>query len=186
MGDGIKNLIVFTSGLIIGSVATWVLIKNKYERKADEAMNEYFNRKREEFISETVEAETVVVDKNKPNITEYATMLDDQGYTNYSDISKKEEEKEEEPEMEEKPYVISPDEFGEFEDYETISLTYYKNGYVTDDQDILMSNDEVEEAIGWSNITEMGIYEEDALHVRNEKRKVDYEILQVLDNYQEE
>ena len=75
---------------------------------------------------------------------------------------------------------------GDFDDYETIELTYYKNGYVTDDQDILMSNDEVEEAIGWNNITRMGEYEEDALHVRNEKRKTDYEILQVFDDYRED
>ena len=49
-----------------------------------------------------------------------------------------------------------------------------------------MSNDEVEEAIGWNNITRMGEYEEDALHVRNEKRKTDYEILQVFDDYRED
>ena len=196
MGENIKNVLLFTAGLVMGSVVTWKMTKDKYEQWANDeirTMREYYNQKEEEYYEEEdldeepIEAEVRTERSTKPDLTEYTSKLNESGYTDYSEISKKDEkEEDDESDMEEKPYVISPEEFGDFDDYETIELTYYKNGYVTDDQDILMSNDEVEEAIGWNNITRMGEYEEDALHVRNEKRKTDYEILQVFDDYRED
>ena len=196
MGENIKNVLLFTAGLVVGSVVTWKMTKDKYEQWANDEirmMREYYNRKEKEYYEEEdldeepIEAEVRTERNTKPDLTEYTSRLNESGYTDYSEISKKDEkEEDDESDMEEKPYVISPEEFGDFDDYETIELTYYKNGYVTDDQDILMSNDEVEEAIGWNNITRMGEYEEDALHVRNEKRKTDYEILQVFDDYRED
>ena len=195
IGENIKNVLLFTAGLVMGSVVTWKMTKDKYEQWANDEirmMREYYNQKEEEYYEEKdldeepIEAEVRTERSTKPDLTEYTSRLNESGYTDYSEISKKDEEEDNESDMEEKPYVISPEEFGDFDDYETIELTYYKNGYVTDDQDILMSNDEVEEAIGWNNITRMGEYEEDALHVRNEKRKTDYEILQVFDDYRED
>lgn len=195
MGENIKNVLLFTAGLVVGSVVTWKMTKDKYEQWANNEirmMREYYNQKEEEYYEEEdldeepIEAKVRTERSTKPDLTEYTSRLNESGYTDYSEISKKDEEEDNESDMEEKPYVISPEEFGDFDDYETIELTYYKNGYVTDDQDILMSNDEVEEAIGWNNITRMGEYEEDALHVRNEKRKTDYEILQVFDDYRED
>ena len=195
IGENIKNVLLFTAGLVMGSVVTWKMTKDKYEQWANDEihmMREYYNQKEEEYYEEEdldeepIEAEVRTERSTKPDLTEYTSRLNESGYTDYSEISKKDEEEDNESDMEEKPYVISPEEFGDFDDYETIELTYYKNGYVTDDQDILMSNDEVEEAIGWNNITRMGEYEEDALHVRNEKRKTDYEILQVFDDYRED
>lgn len=196
IGENIKNVLLFTAGLVMGSVVTWKMTKDKYEQWANDEirmMREYYNQKEEEYYEEEdldeepIEAEVRTERNTKPDLTEYTSKLNESGYTDYSEISKKDEkEEDDESDMEEKPYVISPEEFGDFDDYETIELTYYKNGYVTDDQDILMSNDEVEEAIGWNNITRMGEYEEDALHVRNEKRKTDYEILQVFDDYRED
>ena len=196
IGENIKNVLLFTAGLVIGSVVTWKMTKDKYEQWANDEirmMREYYNQKEEEYYEEEdldeepIEAEVRTERSTKPDLTEYTSKLNESGYTDYSEISKKDEkEEDDESDMEEKPYVISPEEFGDFDDYETIELTYYKNGYVTDDQDILMSNDEVEEAIGWNNITRMGEDEEDALHVRNEKRKTDYEILQVFDDYRED
>lgn len=195
IGENIKNVLLFTAGLVAGSVVTWKMTKDKYEQWANDEirmMREYYNQKEEEYYEEEdldeepIEAEVRTERNTKPDLTEYTSRLNESGYTDYSEISKKDEGEDNESDMEEKPYVISPEEFGDFDDYETIELTYYKNGYVTDDQDILMSNDEVEEAIGWNNITRMGEYEEDALHVRNEKRKTDYEILQVFDDYRED
>ena len=194
IGENIKNVLLFTAGLVAGSVVTWKMTKDKYEQWANDEirmMREYYNQKEEyyeeeDLDEEPIEAEVRTERNTKPDLTEYTSRLNESGYTDYSEISKKDEGEDNESDMEEKPYVISPEEFGDFDDYETIELTYYKNGYVTDDQDILMSNDEVEEAIGWNNITRMGEYEEDALHVRNEKRKTDYEILQVFDDYRED
>ena len=80
-----------------------------------------------------------------------------------------------------KPYVIPPEEFGELDDYDQISLTYYEDNYLANDRKELVTD--VEGIIGWDNINRIGEYEDDAIHVRNDELKIDYEILQVAYNY---
>lgn len=89
---------------------------------------------------------------------------------------KKEEEKE--PMKDENPYVISPDQFGELDDYETCSLTYYADGVLTDDTNTVIDN--VDEVVGTDSLTHFGEYEDDSVFVRNDRHECDYEIL--LDN----
>lgn len=83
------------------------------------------------------------------------------------------------------PYVISPNELDEYDDYETISLTLYADGTLTDDNDEVLSEDEIEEIIGKDSLNHFGEYEEDSVFVRNDARKCDYEILKSLEDYAE-
>ena len=84
-------------------------------------------------------------------------------------------------ESSEKPYVISPDEFGEFEDYEKISLIYYNDGVLTDENNEIV--DDINEIVGEDSLKHFGEYEEDSVFVRNDKLKCDYEILYDLRKY---
>ena len=81
----------------------------------------------------------------------------------------------------EKPYVISPEEFGEFEEYEKISLTYYADQVLTDENNEEV--DDVEEIVGEESLTHFGEYEDDSVFVRNDRLKCDYEILLDQRNY---
>ena len=74
-----------------------------------------------------------------------------------------------------KPYDISPDEFGEFDDYEKISLTYYKDQILADDGDEPI--EDIDEVVGSESLNCFGEYEDDAVFVRNDRLKCDYEIL---------
>lgn len=80
-----------------------------------------------------------------------------------------------------KPHVISPEEYGEYDDYNRFSLYYYADGYLADDNDDLV--DDVEEAIGWESLNHFGDFEYDSVKVRNDARKCDYEILMSMKNY---
>ena len=71
--------------------------------------------------------------------------------------------------------MISPEEFGEFEEYEKISLTYYSNNILADENNEVI--EDVEETIGVDSLTHFGEYEDDSVFVRNDARKCDYEIL---------
>ena len=73
------------------------------------------------------------------------------------------------------PYIISPEEFGAFDDYETISLTYYEDQILADDDDELV--DDIEDIVGFDSLTHFGEYEDDSVFVRNDRLKCDYEIL---------
>ena len=104
--------------------------------------------------------------KEKPDLVQYAAMVQKYGGT---------VDGEKEAPMKEKfPYVIPPEEFGEFEDYERISLTYYADGVLADDNNEVV--DDVEDIVG-DALDHFGEYEDDSVFVRCDERKCDYEIL---------
>ena len=80
-----------------------------------------------------------------------------------------------------RPYVITPDEFGEIYEYDTISLRYYADKVLTDEDDVVITN--VDEIIGEDSLTHFGEYEDDSVFVRNDEMKADYEILLDLRKY---
>ena len=53
--------------------------------------------------------------KLKPDLINYAAKLAEEGYTNYASTNNK-NAKEEKVNMVEKPYIISPEEFGDFDE----------------------------------------------------------------------
>lgn len=179
MGENIKSIIMFTAGLAIGSVVTWKLVEAKYAKIAEDEINDIRDYYDEKAKNITTEAEVVKVE-NKPDISEYAAKIEKNGYKNYHEIREKPVKKEH---KNGEPYIITPEEFGEIDEYETVNLTYYADDYLADDVDELVEN--VDETIGWENLNHIGEYEEDALHIRNDKLKCDYEILRDLDNYKD-
>ena len=75
------------------------------------------------------------------------------------------------------PYVIAPEKFMEHDDYDTISLTYYSDNVLADEDNEMI--EDVEGVVGEDSLNHFGEYEDedDAVYVRNDARKVDYEIL---------
>lgn len=171
--------LAFIIGTVVGSAATWYLLKDKYKALAQEeidSVKEVFSRREREWKDESVKktvAEGIKnVDKEKPDLKEYARRLEKEGYTRYSDFGSDEEEK---TVLEADPYVIPPEQFGDDEDYEQISLTYYADGVLADENDEVI--EDAEDAIGIDSLNHFGEYEDDSVFVRNDTRKCDYEIL---------
>lgn len=152
------------------------ICQEKYERIAQEEIDSV----KAIFLKKDPDMEVTVSDapqqaelrkvEEKPDISEYEALMEKEGYTNYSGMGK-----EERASMESKPYVISPEEFGEFEDYEKISLTYYMDQILADENDELV--EDVEGVVGFESLTHFGEYEDDSVFVRNDRLKCDYEIL---------
>ena len=148
-------LAAFVTGTMIGSAATWCFVKKKYERIAQEeidSVKEVFAKKElnPQVKEMTKTGEEVVKGlndgirqaaeqaKEKPDLVQYAAMVQKYGGT----VG----EEKEVPMKEKFPYVIPPEEFGEFDDYERISLTYYANGVLADDNNEVV--DDVEDIVG--------------------------------------
>lgn len=187
MNNKATTLVSFIIGVAVGSIVTWQYVKKKYEQLAQEEINsvkEVFSKKETPIDNwdntRTNKTTKYTVKKEKPDISEYAARLNTLGYTNYSD-SEKTKAKEipeidsEEEEASSSPYVISPENFGEFEDYETISLTYYADQVLTDEVDEEI--DDVDNTVGLDSLSHFGEYEDDSVFVRNDNLKCDYEIL---------
>lgn len=183
MNTTIKYSLTFAAGAATGSVAAWLLLKKKYERFAQEqidSVKEVFSR-REKEVSDKPTDICEGVEEDEPNEDplrkEYSNIVDSLGY-GIPDITTN---KEEEPKKMDVPYVIPPEEFGEFEDYDQINLTYYADGVLTDDKDELV--DDVDDVVGVDSLNKIGEFEPDSVHVRNDQLRCDYEILYDFRNY---
>lgn len=208
MNSTLKGVLIFVLGAAAGSLATWKLIEKKYKDIAQEEIdsvkdtfskmkkNEYPDKLEdypdfEEFddsddsddVEEEPKPEQKIDRNNKPDIVEYAKILSETGYTNYAERQDKKEKKGVEPVEYERPYVISPDEFGEKDGYENVTLTYYADGVLTDYFDNVISN--IDEVVGFNSLDHFGEYEDDVVFVRNEKMETDYEILRDLRDFNE-
>lgn len=172
---------MFVLGAVFGSVVTWQYVKKKYEQIAQmeiDSVKAIFSGRESntdiEIAATEPQTAKVVKPKEKPDITEYVARIEREGYTNYSNAVTGLEKGEQEA-MEIKPYIISPDEFGEFEDYERISLSYYADHTLADEDDEKV--EDVDNVVGFESLTHFGEFEDDSVFVRNDRLKCDYEIL---------
>lgn len=174
----LSKVIIFTAGAAIGSGVTYLLIKDKCEKAAqeeiDKIVEEFANREPIEQVCEEVcESEEPIEENEQETQEEYENIVENEGYTAYGrDRSNKKEEKNDMK----RPYVIEPEEYGE-NDYPTISLWYFEgDGVLTDNhQRKIIRN--VDELVGEDFADHFGEYEDDSVFIRNDELEIDYEIL---------
>ena len=182
-----KNLLCFVAGATIGSVVTWKLIEKKYKDLADEEIESvietFKNRKpriTKDEVKETVEK---VINKFKEPKETIEDIVTAEGYS-----IENEEEIDEDDESNYTvnvdndievvtPYVITPEQFGEYNEYGTKTLTYYADNVLTDEVDNPITSDEMVTMIGPDALDHFGEYEDDSVYIRDETNEMDYEIL---------
>lgn len=182
-----KNLLCFVTGAAIGSVVTWKLIEKKYKDLADEEIESvietFKNRKpriTKDEVKETVEK---VINKWKEPKETVEDIVTAEGYS-----IENEEEIDEDNESNYtvnvdndieiiNPYVITPEQFGEYNEYGTKTLTYYADNVLTDEVDNPITSDEMITMIGPDALDHFGEYEDDSVYIRDETNEMDYEIL---------
>ena len=82
------------------------------------------------------------------------------------------------------PYVISPYDFGDLDEYAQIELTYYEGDDILEDDEYNIITDR-DELIGPKALFTFGEYEDDAVFVRNERLRTDFQILKDYRSYTE-
>lgn len=179
MKSNVSIALAFFAGMSIGASVTCLYLKNKYDKLAQEeieAVRDFYKEKE----SSTTEISKHFEEKVKPvaapdvDYSEYNQILGKYTTTPIAEdttpgVSQFKED------VGEHPYVISPDEFGEFEDYTCISLTYYADQILADNDDELV--DDIDSTVGIESLSHFGEYEDDSVFVRNDALKCDYEIL---------
>lgn len=194
MSNEVKSTIAFVAGAMIGATATWYLTKNKYAAQARAEIDDVksaFARRFGDHHDEPVAEENDIPTKKEENRfaaisslnafgtpevdnTDYSSITSVLGYS--GDVI----DEPDEPEEVDKPYVISQNEYGEFGDYMEISLTYYEDGIVADDDDEII--EDVEAVLGTDFMDE---FEDDVVLIRNDARKCDYEVARDYRTYHE-
>ncbi len=175
--------IIFSVGITVGAAVSCQYYRKKYEKITQDeidSVKKIFSKKKidlEEINDETRKVDidliknvkkTVCSNIEKSNIESYTAELHEHNHITSEvhgngEISKQ------------SPYVISPKEFGVLDDYATISLSYYADQVLADDEDQLIEN--IDEIVGIASLDYFGEYEDDSVFVRNETLKCDYEIL---------
>jgi hypothetical protein len=201
------NALLFAAGAAIGSVVTWKIVKSRYERIAQEEIDSVkaaFNDRLAELQDDDDETgpedesderqecagqinwdelEDLEEDDEGPDedLREYARIVE-----RYSDREKFESDIKKKggaDNMAREPYVISPYDFGELDGYKQFELTYYADN-ILEDEDYNIVTD-ADELIGPDALMTFGEYEDDAVFVRNERLRADFQILKDYRTYDE-
>lgn len=195
-----KNFFTFVTGLVIGSVITYVVVKDKFEKIAQEeidSVKEVFGRRVEKEADKKVEKiAKKEVEKIRKEYNEYDNLT--KNYTSYSKTEVEEDKDEEVFEDDEdkdgveldeierasdydKPYIIEPQEFGALDGYSLITLYHYSDNVLADDCDELV--EDIDDVVGEDYASHFGEYENYCVCVRNDRLKADYEICRELRKY---
>ena len=173
-----KTIFAFFMGATVGSIATWKFLKTKYERIAQEEIDSvketYLKNHKEieESDEDSDEGEPAPINEidDKPDLAIYTAKLKEQGYLSTdSDVEKGGTD-----DMN-KPYVISPEEYGEIDGYDLYSYVYYADKVLADENNVPI--EVVDQIIGFESLKHFGEYGDDSVYVRNDELKADYEIL---------
>lgn len=170
MNNKVCAALAFVAGVAAGAAVTWKLVKTKYERIAQEeidSVKEVFGRRAETQKPDEVE---------EPSVEDCKEVIAECGYSTETTTKKGDEDVD-------LPYVISPDEYGDFDNYDLVSLVYYSDGVLTDSADDPIRDEDLDDFVGRDFASHFGEYEDDSVFIRNDRLKIDYEILRDLRTY---
>ena len=182
-----KGLLIFAAGLAVGAVAGAVIVKNKVlaDAKAEiDEVREYYRESRgvkevEEFKEKVEET----IDHIQDLIEEHETKpKTEKEHTNYSQITKMYMSNDKYNQaMDDDPFVIDPAEFGENPEYDTETLTYFAEGGLGDDVEVVSEEPDI--VVGLENLKVFEEFGATTVYVRNDIYKTDYEIIRDDWNY---
>lgn len=196
------NVLMFAAGAAVGSAVTWKILKTKYDQIVQEeiaSIKEAFADMPTEIkqADEYPDEEEEIEQEDAPHQINWDELEDldpDELEEAEADYAAREYKKivgnysNEEGGAEKvgsEPRTISPYDFGELDDYRTIELTCYADGTVEDDEYNIVSEADVNKLIGADSLKMFGEYEDDAVFVRNDWLRTDFQILRDPRTYEE-
>ena len=196
------NVLVFAAGAAIGSAVTWKVVKTKYERIAQEEIDSVKDayadmltnlQEQVDDYSTADKAEEWTDLANKINWSDLEDLDENEDDSETGDelnnyarlVTQYNNEKGGGEDMAKRPYVIAPYDFGELDGYSQVELTYYADGTLEDEDYNIIADKEVNELIGRDSLYTFGEYEDDAVFVRNEYLRADFQILKDYRTYEE-
>lgn len=196
------NVLMFAAGAAIGSAVTWKVLKTKYEKIAQEEIDSV----KEAFADQLTNLQEQVDDYSTADeLEERIDRCRKIDWTEYEDLEEEEELDEPDNDLSEyarlvnnytnekggvidmakEPYVISPYDFGELDGYNQFELTYYADGTLEDEEYNIIADEDVDGLVGAGSLLTFGEYEDDAVFVRNERLRSDFQILKDYRTYEE-
>lgn len=179
MKQKIFNAFMFATGATIGSLVTWKVVKTKYERLMQEEIDAFKKEWPLYMQDKSSEGDSCVDEWDDCEDDDEDDCDGDGDIINYRMLAANyncgEGGKEEEVPYVNGPYVIAPEDFGDGNyDHDAVALVYYADGVLADDWGCEV---DIEETIGEDALNHFGEYDDDVVHVRNERTCADYEVV---------
>lgn len=173
MSNKTACIVSLAVGALIGSSATWIFAKKYYEKLTRDEIDSV----KKEFYKRNNPEDPVEPDEKTTEMDQYNTVVNNYDYTFHSNDKKSVEKEDKMTEVfEEGIEYIEPDEYGERIDYEQISLTYFADNVLAD-EDTLDIIEDIKGTVGEFFADHFGEYEDDSVFVRNDLTRCEYEIL---------
>lgn len=181
------GIISFIAGAAVGGFFAWNYAKKKYEQIAQEeidSVKEVFAKNKEKSEAKFTRDWSALEDDDEEEEESAEPSDFDEAVTSYKNLMRETGYLSRTPDvMYDRPYVINPGDFGEYEDYATCTLFYTEDGVLLDDH--YERVDDPDFTVGVESLSHIGDYEDDCVHVRNDSLKSDYEILVEARSYSE-
>lgn len=189
----------FAFGVAVGAGASWYFWKEYHRKRADEEIQSvkeaFASKKAEEGKSEKKEvqmtvdlaADSVAYEKERQSkLQDYRAMVRESGYRSRTSPKDLLEDDPNEPPPGDhvtKPYIIKPEDFDTIDNYDAVCYTYYADGILVDEDEDPLEIPEIATSIGLDFASHFGDYDENSVHIRNDMRHIDYEIVRDLRKY---
>ena len=189
-----KTFLAFSAGLAVGIGGTYFYLKQKYEKKLSEQIQEVRkhyqekqeqskpkDEKNEKFANRFEEAE----ERGKDRIAYESIAKRYQGSDEQRPVDPAEQESPPEDEPEEEIFTVTEEEMETYDNFEDIDLTYYaEDDILCDDQEQVIEDPE---AIIGDALTKFGVKSgyPDTVYVINKRVRAIFEVLMVEGGYQE-
>lgn len=177
-----NRALYFLLGVGVGAAGAYFYLKDKYEKYTQEEIESVKQAYKEKSGIANAEPEKEEEQEEAPtSVAE--RIIKNNGYTDYRTKYEREPDPAHKP-FSEDPEIISEEDFGEMDEYEKVTLTLYADGVLADDiTDEIV--DRPEEKVGTDYLDRLTKDGEDAVFVRNDIEKTDYEIVKNLQTYKE-
>lgn len=209
--NGIKNLLIFAAGAVVGGIVTWRIAKKTYEKiiadeteaakksaqdeidiyktqledKIDNYVKETSNSASEESENDDDEYEEVEEPEEEPEEDEDEDYYAEPRYRYNSYLNELEyfkgKERMDEIGQINVPYIINEADVGDKMDYDLIHLTFYADHILTDDANLPIKD--IDEIVGPEALKCFLNEFVNIVYVRNERLGCDFEICRDLRRY---
>lgn len=174
-----KDILVFATGLAVGSAITWFCVKERYRKIANNEIDEI----REYYVNKYARDEECELPKEWEGIVTVSERESDREQYLKEVGSYAEVKGEIEPAAKSQIEVISPDEFGDLEGYKITTIVCFDDNVFEDDEFNIISRDEFDDVIGLEVLDELGMYEDDSVYIRNDEIKTYFEVIRDYRSY---
>lgn len=170
--------VTFVIGAILGSSVTYFKLEKRHRDEIEQIKEKFTYKKpdadepEEDEDPEDSEEDIRAFSREKPDISSYVSDLKKSGY-----LYDMEDEEEPKVPMSDKPYVIPTNTYGSIDEYDLVGYTLFADGVLADENDEKIEEDEIDDIVGEEAIAQLRESGEEIIHVRNDRLKLDYEIV---------